>query len=230
MSRGDNLTVTATLITLLLWRMIMTWYYIISAKWGMDKFIQTTLYHRSQDSKKGVLLYVVNSIETHELRECLLSYALLLHHAAHPAETAPAAAAAANGKAPHTPHSAAAAAAAAAILPPPAAAAPAADGADDGAAAGTSAADAERLCSDFLDGEFGASARVNAEAALERLVGLGLVVAAGGGRYAPVAMPQVLLALRAAWAGSSRSSRAGWRRHPRSGGLPPAAKRRRAHI
>ena len=77
-SRGDNLTVTATLITLLVWRMIMTWYYIISAKWGMDKFIQTTLYHRSQDSKKGVLLYVVNSIETHELRECLLLYALLL--------------------------------------------------------------------------------------------------------------------------------------------------------
>ena len=93
-SRGDSLTVTATLITLLLWRMIMTWYYIISAKWGMDKFIQTTLYHRSQDSKKGVLLYVVNSIETHELRECLLLYALLLHHAAHPAEKAPAAAAA----------------------------------------------------------------------------------------------------------------------------------------
>ena len=217
-SRGDNLTVTATLITLLLWRMIMTWYYIISAKWGMDKFIQTTLYHRSQDSKKGVLLYVVNSIETHELRECLLLYALLLHHAAHPAEKAPAAAAAAaNGKAPHTPHSAAAAAAAAAILPPPAAAAPAADGADDGAAAGTSAADAERLCSDFLDGEFGVSARVNAEAALERLVGLGLVVAAGGGRYAPVAMPQVLLALRAAWSGQLALQQ---------GGLAPPSTRR----
>ena len=39
--------------------------------------VATTLL-RWQDSQKGVLLYVINSIEQHEQRECLLLYLLLL--------------------------------------------------------------------------------------------------------------------------------------------------------
>ena len=217
-SRGDNLTVTATLITLLVWRMIMTWYYIISAKWGMDKFIQTTLYHRSQDSKKGVLLYVVNSIETHELRECLLLYALLLHHAAHLAEKAPAAAAAkaANGKAPHT-HSAAAAAAAAAILPPPAAAAPAADGTT--APPPARRRRRQRLCSTSSTASLACR-----RASTPRHSNASSASASSSPRRRPRRRDAVVFALRAAWSASSHSSRAGWRRRPRGGWAPPAAK------
>ena len=47
----------------------------LQAKTTMDDFIKTTLYHRSQDSQKGVLLYAINSIEQHEHRECLLLHA-----------------------------------------------------------------------------------------------------------------------------------------------------------
>jgi hypothetical protein len=46
----------------------------------MNEFIRTTLYHRSQDSQRGVLLSVLNSIAQHELRETLALYLLMRAH------------------------------------------------------------------------------------------------------------------------------------------------------
>jgi hypothetical protein len=75
---GGGWTVRATLIGLLALRAFQTWRYVLTAKATMDDFIRSTLYHRSQDSQKGVLLYALNSIEQHEHREALLLYLLLL--------------------------------------------------------------------------------------------------------------------------------------------------------
>ena len=77
-AQGGGWTVRATLIGLLALRAFQTWRYVLTAKATMDDFIRSTLYHRSQDSQKGVLLYVLNSIEQHEHRESLLLYSLML--------------------------------------------------------------------------------------------------------------------------------------------------------
>jgi len=73
-------TVRATLIGLLLLRAFQTWRSLVLAKLTMDDFIRTTLYCRSQDSQRGVLLSILNSIERHEHRETLTLYLLMRHH------------------------------------------------------------------------------------------------------------------------------------------------------
>jgi len=59
-------------------RAFQTWRSVINSKITMEDFIRTTLYCRSQDSQRGVLLSVVNSIEQHEHRETLMLYFLTL--------------------------------------------------------------------------------------------------------------------------------------------------------
>jgi hypothetical protein len=66
----NSVKVRATLIGLLLLRGFQTWRSVVNNKATMDDFVKTTLYHSSQDSQKGVLLYTINSIEQHEHREC----------------------------------------------------------------------------------------------------------------------------------------------------------------
>lgn len=77
-AQGGGWFVRESLIGLLAGRAFQTWRYVMIAKATMDDFIRSTLYHRSQDSQKGVLLYALNSIEQHEHREALLLYLLLL--------------------------------------------------------------------------------------------------------------------------------------------------------
>ena len=146
--------------------------------------------------RRARALYVVNSIETHELRECLLRYALLDTTPPTAAEKAgAAAAAAANGKAPHTPPLAAAAAAAAAMAsgssppprppptapttaPPPARAPPTPSGC---APTSSTASLACRRASTPRRPSNASSASASSSPP-------------AAARYAPVAMPQVLLA------------------------------------
>ena len=60
---SDSLTVRLTLIGILGLRAFQTWRSVINAKITMDDFIRTTLYCRSQDSQRGVLLSIQSSIE-----------------------------------------------------------------------------------------------------------------------------------------------------------------------
>jgi hypothetical protein len=144
----------------------------------MNEFIRTTLYHRSQDSQRGVLLTVLNSIAQHELREALALFLLMRSHGVRRS-----------------------AAAAAAMTAPTGAAA---DGGDSGRGRGggggsgsggeasvrrtssgsvsssVTVAEAEQLTADFLEREFGALVNVRADEALERLCRLGLVRRDGG--------------------------------------------------
>ena len=57
------LQVRLTLIGILALRAFQTWRSVIHAKITMDDFIRTTLYCRSQDSQRGVLLSIQSSIE-----------------------------------------------------------------------------------------------------------------------------------------------------------------------
>ena len=76
---GRN-TLIAILLSLLALRAYQTWASVSNAKHTMNEFIRTTLYHRSQDSQRGVLLSVLNSIAQHELREALTIYLLMRSH------------------------------------------------------------------------------------------------------------------------------------------------------
>ena len=97
---GTYTVATVTLISLLAFRAYQTWASIVNAKYTMNEFIRTTLYHRSQDSQRGVLLSVLNSIAQHELREALAFYLLMRAEgaaAAPPPPPPPVAATAASG-------------------------------------------------------------------------------------------------------------------------------------
>mmetsp|Transcript_4707 Transcript_4707/g.14390 ORF Transcript_4707/g.14390 Transcript_4707/m.14390 type:complete len:653 (-) Transcript_4707:210-2168(-) len=175
-AHGTDWTVRATLIGFLALRAFQTWRYVVGAKATMEDFIRTTLYHRSQDSQKGVLLHVLNSIEEHEHREALLVYLLML------AQSGP-------------------------------------DGSVVGSSAGgdsppplpMSAAEAEVLCSAFLEAEFGVAVQLDTHAALARLLDLGLVRRGGGAAstetrpadsvYEAVEVGPATARLREAWRG-----------------------------
>ena len=75
-----GMVVYVTFFGLLLFRGAQTWCSVVNSKYTMNEFIRTTLYHRSQDSQRGVLLSIVNSIAQHELRESLTLYLLMRAH------------------------------------------------------------------------------------------------------------------------------------------------------
>ena len=78
--RRGRVIVYVTFFGLLVFRGIQTWCSVVNSKYTMNEFIRTTLYHRSQDSQRGVLLSVLNSIAQHELRETLALYLLMRAH------------------------------------------------------------------------------------------------------------------------------------------------------
>ena len=142
---------TATLLGLLALRAYQTWASVVHARHVMNEFIRTTLYHRSQDSQRGVLLTVLNSIGQHELREALAIYLLMRSHGLRKSGKG------ANG-------------AAAATMATGAGA-----GSQSGGGGSVTVAEVEQLAADFLEGEFGTLVHVRADEALERLRLLGLV-------------------------------------------------------
>ena len=77
---GQYVLIYSTLFGLLALRAFQTWRSVVNSKYEMNEFIRTTLYHRSQDSQRGVLLSIINSIAQHELRETITAYLLMRSH------------------------------------------------------------------------------------------------------------------------------------------------------
>jgi len=166
-------TVQASLICVLVVRLFQTWSSVVTRKAQMDDFIRSTLYHRSQDSQTGVLLYVVNSIEQHEHRESLLLYMLLLHQAS-------------------------------------------ASQANDDEAVRVSVADAEVMCANFLEIEFGVVVRLNISGTLHRLEQLGLVSFDDGDSFSALPLGQAISKLQRKW-GHTQTQADVYAREPHTG-------------
>ena len=186
---------TATLLSLLAIRAWQTWASVNNAKHTMNEFIRTTLYHRSQDSQRGVLLSVLNSIAQHELREALTIYLLMRAHglrrvASASADMSPRAdgtiAPRATRESEEPPEVASSSSLVGAALSglwssnpsrgaSSTSSAVEAASSDEAGFGALSVAEAEQVTSDFLESEFGVLVHVRADEALERLRRLGLV-------------------------------------------------------
>jgi hypothetical protein len=177
---------TATLTGLLAFRAYQTWAWVNNAKYTMNEFIRTTLYHRSQDSQGGVLLTVLNSIAQHELREALTFYLLLC--ARNPAS------------APLYSNAGSETGSGARV-------------GDRGGSGRVTLAEAEQLATDFLERDLGILVDVRAEETLLRLERIGLVrkeplganeglapaIRLGLQCYTAVTIPEALSLLRSVW-------------------------------
>jgi len=175
-ARDANWTVHATLIGLLGFRAFSTWRSVVNAKAQMDDFVRTTLYHSSQDSQKGVLLYTINSIEQHEHRESLLMLLMLLMHQ-HPGG--------AGGASGGTSGVGGAGGVGGGSA-----------GGGSAAGGGLSAEDVAALVTTFLESECYVCPRLGAEEALGRLRRLGVVSHAEGRGYTALSLPSALARLR----------------------------------